>query len=76
MGGMNYVLFSFEKITGMGEEGAYSLDSLNASLDGGVISLEINQAQDGVAAINCLGQAHIEHTRLLTIAKGRLEVNA
>jgi len=69
-GGINYVLFSFAKVNGLGGE-AYDLDSYDASLSA-IIDYQVKQT--GTDSINTL--AIIEHTRILRIGGGRLEVKA
>jgi len=70
-GGVNYALFSFAKVNGLGEE-YYDLDSYDASLQGAVIDFQVKQS--GAGNINTL--ACIEHTRILRIGGGKLEIKA
>lgn len=72
-GGINYTLFSFAKVNGLGEE-YYDLDSYDASLQGAVIDYQVQQAHPSITNANNL--AVIEHTRILRIGGGRLEVKA
>ena len=73
-GGINHILFSFAKVNGLGPE-AYDMDSMDASLLGSVIDLQMNQVGDEVAT-SCSTLAMIEHTRVCRIGGGRFEVKA
>jgi hypothetical protein len=72
-GGINYTLFSFAKVNGLGEE-YYDLDSYDASLQGAVIDYQVKQKHPSITSASNL--AVIEHTRILRIGGGRLEVKA
>lgn len=73
-GGINYILFSFAKVNGLGSE-YYDMDSYDASLLGSVIDLQMNQVGDETAT-SCSTLACIEHTRVCRIGGGRFEVKA
>lgn len=72
-GGIQYVLFSFAKVNGLGEE-YYDLDSYDASLQGAVLDYQVGQKHPSITQANTL--AIIEHTRIMRIGGGRLEVKA
>lgn len=63
------ILFSFEKISGLGSD-YYAMDSLDASLAGGVITLQGNYD----ANTACL--AIFEHTRIVKFGDRRVDVRA
>lgn len=71
-GGINYILFSFAKVNGLGPD-YFETDSLDASLQGAVLNLQMNQEGDGTAT-SCNTLAVIEHTRICRIGGGRFEV--
>jgi len=72
-GGINYTLFSFAKVNGLGDE-YYELDSYDASLQGSVIDYQVNQAHPSI--VSCNTMAIIEHTRIARIGGGKFEVKA
>lgn len=71
-GGIQYVLFNFAKVNGLGSE-YFETDSLDISLLGSQFALETNQVGDG-AATSCSVMAIIEHVQMLRLGGGRLEV--
>lgn len=72
-GGVNYTLFSFAKVNGLGNE-AYDLDSYDASLGGALLGYQVRQAHPSITQSNTM--AIIEHTRVCRIGGGRFEVKA
>jgi len=77
-GGINYILFSFSKVHGLGSD-YYEMDSMDASLLGAVLDLQMNQVNPAIvppATGSCSTLAIIEHTRVCRIGGGRFEVKA
>lgn len=73
--GISYVLFSFAKVNGLGDE-YYDLDSYDASLQGAVLDLQQSQANGTEGVISVSTMAMIEHTRICQLGGGRFQVKA
>lgn len=65
-----YMLFGFEKLAGLGAD-YYAMDSYDASVAGGVMSLHCSLATSGVQTL-----AIFEHTRLVQFGDRRVDVRA
>lgn len=65
-----YMLFGFEKLSGLGAD-YYAMDSYDASVSGGVMTLHCNLALANVQTL-----AIFEHTRLVQFGDRRVDVRA
>lgn len=69
-----YMLFGFEKLSGLGAD-YYAMDSYDASVSGGVMTLHCNIADTaGLGSVQTL--AIFEHTRLVQFGDRRVDVRA